>query len=218
MTGHATKGDEAQVLALEERLAQDPTDVTVLTRLGALMFEPYHKPDESMALLRRAIAADPNSVDARFWLAKCLFHYRADSEATRATLAEALAIDPHRPDCLSLMAAALQDLGHGPEQYVDLLRTAAQQAPGWPSPRHQLAQALVELGQLDEASAVVREALGLVVTPPPVTDSLEEYTEDAVTGRARTRSQEELERLLTDIERRRARRSLGASPGGERSR
>ena len=202
MTEHATETDKRLAEALRQQLERDPFNHEALTHLGALMFEPFHKPNESIALLQRAIGIDTRSVNARFWLAKCLFHYKGAAEAARVVLSEALSIDPLRPDCLTLMAAVLQDLDRGPANYVELLRNAVRQAPEWPSARHQLAQALLELGELDEARATLREAPSLNTLVHPFADSLVEYTEEATTGRGRPGAKRDLQRLLGEIERR----------------
>jgi hypothetical protein len=214
VAGHPTEHDEKLVLELRSRLRRNPNDVDAMVSLGAFMFEPYHRSEDSIRLLRQAIAVDRSNVSARFWLAKCLFHLCSDSESAREVLADALAIDADRPECLSLMASVLQDLGHGPAQCVGILRTAVQKAPGWTTPRQQLVQTLIELGDLDEAYRVVRESPTPGEMAQSASDSLEEYFESAVTGRAWPNAEEELRGLLADIERRRARRSVRAAPEG----
>jgi tetratricopeptide (TPR) repeat protein len=208
VSGHADEHEEQEIAALRARIERDPTDLAAMVRLGAMMFEPCHSPEDAVRLLGRAIELDRRNVDARFWLAACLFHEYVDVRGASQLLEEALTLAPDRPDCLSLMASVAADQGKPPADYVQYLEKAVERAPDWMLPREQLVRALLALGRHDEAEAQANQALASARGFVESTGSLEKYYEAAVTGRASTTVRDRLSRLLTDIRRAKTRRAL----------
>jgi len=200
MTGHANQNDIEQLEHLQSRINRDPTEYSTLVKLGAMMFEPFHRPEESVHLLRKALELSPGNVDARFWLAECLFHDVADYEEAKVVLEEALEIDPNRSDCLSLLASVMADLGSPLVERLNLLRMAVQISPDWVTPRQQLAQAYIEMMNLEEAEIEARTALSQLIAPTQLQDSLEEYYESVVTGKTSPIAAKELQNLLEHIQ------------------
>lgn len=208
MTDHATEVDLRQLREVRDRISRNPDDVAALARMGAMMFEPFHEPEQSIQLLREALKKDTTNVDARFWLAKCLFHFYVDYEGARQLLAEALELDGTRADCLTLMASVLADLGAKPEDYISYLERAVEQAPDWVATHQHLALVQLEIGLADQAEAEANKALALTGTAPATEGSLDEYYESAVTGRAWVDADKDLHQLLLRIKGEKMRKAL----------
>jgi tetratricopeptide (TPR) repeat protein len=174
-----------------------------LVRTGALMFEPYHHPELATELLHRAIRLDPVNTHARFWLAKCLYHDYVDAQSASIVLQDLLRLDPTRADALSLMVSVLGELGTPTIDRIPFAVAAVEQAPEWVLPRFQLAQLLRELGRTDEAEAQAAAALNRAEGTPIYDhkDTIQQYYESAVTGRASPTLRNALRAFLEELRR-----------------
>ena len=172
--------------------------------MGALLFEPFHQPEESEQALKQALALDPLNVDARFWLAEVLVHEYVDEQQARLVLEEALEIDPNRADCLLLLASVLRGLGGGVQSYLPVLEKAAERAPAWPAVHADLAQALLEIGETRRAEAEVRKSLELIGEGQADQEGVEGYRQLVLAGGSSVQ-REFSKTLLRQIERRKAR-------------
>lgn len=208
MVGHSTFSDNELLREARSRVTLEPKDATSLVLLGALLFEPFHRPEEAARYLREAIERDPNNIDARFWLAKILVHEYVDEKGAKGIVNEALRLDPNRADCLSLMASIVQSLGGCPEDYVPYLERAVEQAPDWPALHVALAQALFDLGEFGRAETEAHVALPLFGAEVVPRGPVEEYYETVVTGRLSPTYQQLSESLLDQIRRQKTRHAL----------
>ncbi len=186
---------------LQKYVNKHPQDIQSQVLLGAMMFEPFHKTDQAIAILEKVIEIEPHNVDALFWLAKCFFHDYVDAARAKEILQQALNLDAKRADCLSLMASVITDLGLSLRERLAYLEQAVQQAPDWITPRQYLAQTLMELGEIENAEVEVMTALSFVDAQTKIQPSnpVEEYYESAVTGRIWPNIKEELTQLLHSI-------------------
>jgi Tfp pilus assembly protein PilF len=150
-------------------------------------------------LLQAALTKNPENADAWFWLAKCYFHDFVDSQHAKQALEKALEIEPNRADCLNLMASVLMDLKIAPEKCLRLVERAIELAPDWISLHKNRAMILLQMKHYDEAEAEVQRTFSLISPSPEPKDSVEEYYEEAVTGRRRPNIHKELDDLLQRI-------------------
>jgi len=186
---------------LQEQVNKHPQDIQSQVLLGAMMFEPFHKTEQGIEILKKVIETEPHNVDAHFWLAKCFYHDYVDAQRAKEILQQALKLDTKRADCLSLMASVVTDLGLSLKERLFYLEQAVQQAPDWITPRQYLAQTLMELGNTEKAEIEVMTALSVVDVQTGIQPSnpVEEYYESAVTGRIWPNIKEELTQLLQSI-------------------
>ena len=200
MVQHPSSPEIGEIERLQHRIERDPADTEASVRLGALLYEPGHQPEQAIEVLRREVDRDPSSGDAKFWLAYCLWmEYHATEEAA-SLLESALRADPDRPDCLTILGSVRREQGRPPEECVPLVERAVRVAPDWIAPREQLATLYLEMSRFDEAEAEATRALSLIsqVEVPP--GSIEEF-ELVVTGRMRSRGPSTLELLIDRIRR-----------------
>jgi tetratricopeptide (TPR) repeat protein len=208
-TGHATGADDAKRLDLEKKIRVNSDDIDSLVSLGIMMFEPYHQPDEAVRLLKEATYRNPQNSDAWFWLAKCYVHGFVDSLQAKEALERAIKIEPNRADCLSLMASVLMDLKVAPEECLRWINLAIEQSPDWITPRKERVAILLKMKLYDEAEAEIHRAIAVIkpYTAEPK-DSIEEYYEEAVTGRSRPNIHRELTDLLHRVRNTKSKKSF----------
>lgn len=139
-----------------EAMAANPLDASPVNNLGALMGE-LGRPDDQLALYRRAVEIDPGYADA--WHNIGLWHEdRSQWAQAHDAFARALSSKPLAEMTLQLDAVALVRLGRAQEARQQLERAAA--AAPTPGILATLGTVLDELGDHDAACRRYREALG----------------------------------------------------------
>jgi len=171
-------------LELLKNLEKNPEDINALISLGILEFEYFHEPERARILLEKATAVDPLNVNAKFWLAQCLFNDFFEYEKAKKMLQEALELDPNNPKCLSLMAWIMRE-NNGPlKEAIEYVQKALAYAPDWPLLRYQLAGLFLDAGEPDAAAQEVKKAFQIYpLDPKKVTNEIERYYENVITGR-----------------------------------
>ncbi len=170
---------------LKEKLVSNPSDASTIMRLGIMAWEPFHEREEAIRYLEHAIALDPNIVDARFWLAKCYYHDYCNYDQAEKLIFEALRLDPTRADCLYLLAGVILDTTEKLDDAIACLEKAIEYAPDWPTLHSFLASLYIRANRLDCAERQASKIRDLAQTPPVRPgNSIDEYYELVVTGRA----------------------------------
>lgn len=179
-----TDDDIAYLGSVLKNLSEKPNDAALLIKAGRLFFEPAREPSRAVACFQQALTADPSSSEARFWMATCLLYDYCDYQQAKHLLTEALHIKPNMPEALSLLASVMGELDEPPTDRIDVLRKALALAPDWALSRLCLARLLIDTGKIAEAKELLANGLETRPDLPVVNNPLDEYYEQAVTGRA----------------------------------
>jgi len=217
-SGFGTEEDLKQLIALEQRLEENPNDTDALLKKAILYYEPFLRTDESIAIFRSIIAKNPQNVDAYFWLAKCLWHYRFDFKEAERLLRIALTIDPNRADCHLLLGIVLGEIidlqlretGKLGPAWIELQKSielhylkAIELEPTWIIPRDNLAHLFLEKGEFQQARDQIIESLKYVIDSddtPEIKDAIIKHYETFVTGRYRKKLKADLLNFLKEID------------------
>lgn len=183
MSGHASEADLKLIGHARAATKRHPDDAAAWIRLGRLLLEPAHSPEEAIDAFQRALAVDPTSVAARFWAAEAFYHELLNTAVAARLLEEALQIDPRNPECLSLLASIRRDEGAPVGDVLSLARRAVDAAPDWKSTRALLVEALLDAGQPEEARAELAALEGMPTLKPPP-ERLQADFEETITGRS----------------------------------
>ena len=158
--------DKAERLAavevnLNRVLSQSPNNAQAHYCLGRMLVQTK-RGAQGIAECERALALNPNlaSAHAVIGVAKV---FDGHPEETESHEREALRVSPHDTEAgiwVAYMALAKLYLG-AYEEALGLYRRAKELNPNYPTGRFNMAAALAELGQLDEARAEVQAGLAL---------------------------------------------------------
>jgi tetratricopeptide (TPR) repeat protein len=187
--------------SLEDRIKNDPRDVFALINLGVLEFEYYHESEKAVEHLIQAEKYDPSNVIVKFWLAKCLSYDFFEYEKAKEKLKEALRINPNSPECWSQMESILSENHESLTEALECVQKAIRLAPDWPMLRSKCAWLYYLLNKCDLAKAEIQIAMQIpALESGKITNEVERYYENVVTGRAWTNKRAEFEHLLALIE------------------
>ena len=150
--------EEACALA-REAIQRAPADSEVLAVAG-FAFDLCGRFDEGVPVLERALRRDAHSSSAMAHLAHGLILSGSDSDRGMQLLDDLLRRDPFT--ALRFLCLFWQGFGYAlagdSETAVEKYRDSIRVNPLYPTPRISLAVQLVQLGQIDEAQAAVKEA------------------------------------------------------------
>ena len=169
---------------LRKNLEKNPEDVNSLIHLGALEFECFHNINEATLLLEKAIQIDPLNPKPKFWLAMCFFYDCFQYSNAQKLLKEALELDPKQPECLSLLGWIIRETDGPINEAIQYVQQALLYAPDWPMLRWQIARFFLLIDNVEAAENEVQKAFQIrPLDPHKITNEVERYYEDVVTGR-----------------------------------
>lgn len=143
------------VARYRQALELRPDYFAVLMNLGCLLVD--ERPEEALALFRRADAARPGSPEAGANIGFALTNLGRAAEA-EATFRAVLARHPDAPEAHSGLGVALARQDRH-EEGLACQRRALELRPNYAEAHHNRGVSLVKLGRVEEAIAAYREAL-----------------------------------------------------------
>jgi tetratricopeptide (TPR) repeat protein len=153
------KGMDAGIAELEKLLEEEPDNLTLVALRASLLFDSGQT-EEGMEILETALeGSEPGTTANQALLALARMHIAVGNEVgARRRVEEILAVDPSNVEALKLSAGWLI-AGDQPEQAIQALRTALDQAPDDASIMTLMAQAHERNG----SHQLAKEMLALAV-------------------------------------------------------
>ncbi len=143
---------------LRAAAAARPTNVTVLTLLGAILWQNGQNA-EAVQILERATALDPSYPDAGYYLARSYNQNREWGKAD-AALAATAARDP-KPARAEFNRGMIASSRGDQEQAIARFRRTSELDPDWPEPYLRLSHMLQSRGDVDGAIDCYRKIIAL---------------------------------------------------------
>lgn len=190
MTGHATPQERAIIDQLAATISVNESPLPDLVRLARLYVEPDHREEEAMAFLERVLERDPDYAEAKFWLAYCFRQFMP----TRELMARAKSLLLDLTESPTVFAAAawsslpslLADEGDvSPGERIRCYSRSVELQPAWVENHIRLANALLEIGEADNARRHAERALrNRLDAAQRFEAEVDNMFEDRITGRA----------------------------------
>ena len=186
--------------SLLQKIKDDPKNISNMINLGILEFEYFHEPEKALELFQHAEELDPANVTVKFWLATCLSIDFFKYQEAKLKLTEALIINPKSPECLSLMGWILWENNESLEDALSYTLLAVKYAPDWPMVRSQLAWLYYLLGDLEKSKLEIHNTFRIgPFDQNKISNEVESYYENTITGRSWENKQEKFEYLIQAI-------------------
>ena len=184
---------------LQRKLRDNPKDLSALIHLGITESRSCENIELGLSLLEEATQLDPSSVGARFWLAVFCYYNFGEYSKAQALIEEALTLDPKSAECWCLLARLIYEVDGPLEEAINCTKKALLLAPNWPSLHNELANLLISAGRYDEARSEIESFKNSFKfyreNPVHVSNAVEWYYENVITGRGYNSIDDELLRM-----------------------